>query len=51
MVLRTYTFGVRFRKGFKKEMLAKQAGIGGDPARVRPNKTECLWVQEAVART
>ncbi len=27
MVLRTYTFGVRFRKGFKKEMLARQAGM------------------------
>ncbi len=27
MALRTYTFGVRFRKGFKKEMLAKQAGM------------------------
>ncbi len=27
MVLRTYTFGVRFRKGFKKEMLARQASM------------------------
>ena len=27
MVLRTYTFGVRFRKGFKEGMLAKQAGL------------------------
>ena len=27
MVLRTYTFGVIFRKGFKKEMLARQAGM------------------------
>ena len=27
MVNRTYTFGVRFRKGFKKGMLAKQAGM------------------------
>ncbi len=27
MVLRTYTFGIKFRKGFRKEMLYKQAGI------------------------
>ena len=27
MVNRTYTFGVRFRKGFKKEMLIRQAGM------------------------
>ena len=27
MVNRTYTFGVKFRKGFKLEMLAKQAGM------------------------
>ena len=27
MINRTYTFGVKFRKGFKLEMLAKQAGM------------------------
>ena len=27
MVNRTYTFGVKFRKGFKKDMLARQAGM------------------------
>ncbi len=27
MVNRTYTFGVKFRKGFKKEMLIQQAGM------------------------
>ena len=27
MVLCTYTFGVIFRKGFKKEMLARQASM------------------------
>ena len=27
MTIRTYTFGIRFRKGFSTEMLARQAGI------------------------
>ncbi len=27
MVNRTYTFGVRFRKGFKKGVLIRQAGM------------------------
>ena len=27
MVPQTYIFGVRFRKGLKKDMLAKQAGM------------------------